>query len=108
MSHLKFLGPLAFVALAWWGCGTSDSPTDDDGPPPPPPTPCAAADVATCKVDQKACSMVDGAAACAACDAASYALADGTCGPIPGTAIAHDFATFTTDPGGESLGDCQS
>lgn len=44
---------------------------------------------------------------CQACPDGEYATSVGTCAPI-GTAITHDFAEFTTRPGQEILGLCQS
>src|SRR4051812_6008586 len=109
MSHSKRLGALAITAMAWgcgaWGCSTAAA---DDDPLPPAPTPCSAADIDTCRVNQEACTMTEGAPTCSACGAGTYASETGSCEPIPGTATSHDFAEFTTAPGSEVLGQCQS
>jgi hypothetical protein len=71
--------------------------------------PDACADLAaTCVGKQQAC-VADGAGAhCEPCPAGQYAALSGSCAPIGGTALDHDFAMFTTQPGEEVLGLCQS
>src|SRR5262245_66589634 len=44
---------------------------------------------------------------CQACPDGQYATNEGTCAEI-GTAMVHDFSTFTAQPGEEILGLCQS
>jgi hypothetical protein len=61
-----------------------------------------------CRVDQKACVLVAGEPSCVACGAGTYAGASGLCEAIGGTALAHEFDVFTTQPGEEVLGLCQS
>ena len=81
-------------------CGTAAKPK--------PPAPCSSIAVANCLVNQEGCAMSGTMPSCVACGAGTYAAASGTCTPVPGTATAHDFADFTTTPGQEVLGLCQS
>jgi hypothetical protein len=102
MSRWKYLGAVGFIGAALAGaCGTEE-------PEQPKPSPCAQADVDQCRVNQQACEVDGGKASCIACGDGQMASTDGACVPIPGTATAHDFAMFTTDPGQEVLGLCQS
>ncbi len=73
----------------------------------PTPVVCEAADADACAVDQKGCEVAGGVASCVACEAGEHAEA-GACVPIAGEATTHEFAAFTTDPGEEVLGLCQS
>jgi hypothetical protein len=65
-------------------------------------------DIDECRVDQKACLVVEEAPSCVACGTATYAGASGRCEPLEGTALKHEFDLFTTQPGEEVLGLCQS
>lgn len=69
--------------------------------------PCAAMREA-CLVNQMACVVEGGAASCKACATGQYADATATCVAIDGTPQRHDFSEFTTQPGEEVLGLCQS
>jgi hypothetical protein len=78
-------------------------------PTPAGPDPCALADAEACRVDQKSCSLDDaGAPTCAACGVGMYVSEQGVCTPLEGEALTHEFAEFTTQPGEEVLGLCQS
>jgi hypothetical protein len=52
--------------------------------------------------------LVDDQPSCVACSAGTYAGASGRCETLGGTALAHEFEVFTTQPGEEVLGLCQS
>lgn len=71
-------------------------------------TPCEAADAATCRVDQMGCRLDADAPTCFECDAGTFANESGECAALEGEARAHEFAEFTTEPGQEVLGLCQS
>lgn len=64
--------------------------------------------VAECVGKQQACVADAAGARCEACADGQYAAASGACEAIGGAALAHDFAPFTTKPGEEILGLCQS
>ena len=66
----------------------------------------AAAD--ECRVNQQACTQTGTEVACHACERGHYVTKDGTCAPLGGTPIHHVFAEFSTQPGEEILGLCQS
>ncbi|MFO0760821.1 MAG: hypothetical protein U0359_30370 [Byssovorax sp.] len=63
-----------------------------------------------CAVNQKVCvEGKDGAEpTCEACPVGQYAAPSGSCAAIEGTPLSHDFADFSTKPGEEVLGLCQS
>ena len=71
-------------------------------------SPCSATDAQACLVNQQACEMTAGKASCMACGNAQYANLSGACAPLEGTASTHQFSDFTTQPGEENLGLCQS
>lgn len=52
--------------------------------------------------------MDTGKATCVACGAGEFAAKTGSCAPLSGTAIEHAFSDFTTQPGDEIAGLCQS
>lgn len=93
-----------FTCLVTAGCG------DDDGASAGPRIGggCSTEQAATCRVTQKACELVGGAPECFGCDAGHVASIDGTCAAIAGTALHHRFADFTSQPGEEITGVCQS
>jgi hypothetical protein len=70
---------------------------------------CDAASIAACRVDQKACELQDeGAPTCVACARGEAVDATGACVALPGAPLTHAFDTFTTAPGEEVKGLCQS
>jgi hypothetical protein len=85
----------AFCGALLLACGPKD-----DGP-------CAAL-LATCFANQQICVADSGTPQCQPCADGKYAASDGTCQPIPGMALVHTFADFTTQPGDEVKGLCQS
>ncbi|MCC7535149.1 MAG: hypothetical protein IT379_02980 [Deltaproteobacteria bacterium] len=105
------------VAVAWasagwlvFAMGTVACSGDDDGGPAAPRLGggCDAAQAAECLVDQHACEIVSGGPECFGCAPGMRAERDGTCVAIEGTPLQHRFADFTTMPGEEILGLCQS
>lgn len=74
----------------------------------PAPEPCEQADVDACRIDQKSCSVLSGERRCEPCARGHYVTAVGDCEPLAGTALTHAFAEFTSQPGEEILGLCQS
>lgn len=69
---------------------------------------CSAEAAAECRVDQKGCDASGGAPECFSCATGSRAGADGVCAAIAGTPMPHRFSDFTTMPGEELAGLCQS
>src|SRR5262245_42282962 len=69
---------------------------------------CAASDVQRCVATQVGCALPNGAPECVRCVAGESPDVDGRCGPIRGTARAHDFPMQTIAAGGESLNQCRS
>lgn len=61
-----------------------------------------------CFTNQKVCVEHDGAGQCEACPSGHYAAPEGACQALEGTAITHDFTTFTVKAGEEIRGLCQS
>ncbi len=104
---LRILAATLTACSLLFACGTSGDPL---GKPVPDPKvdPCSASAITDCLVDQKACAMKSGSPVCNACANAEYAAKSGSCEPLPGQAISHAFAAFTTQPGQEVLGECQS
>jgi len=93
------VAPLVVVV----GCGRDEAPAA-----PPPLTGCAAL-LSTCLADQKSCvEDAAGDARCEACAVGQYAADSGQCEAIGGSPLAHDFETFTVEPGVEIEGLCQS
>lgn len=99
-AALRTAGLLLFT-LAAAGCGGDDAGVG------PPAGPCAAM-LDACLAQQQACVEESGEARCEACPEGEYAALSGACEPIGGTPLSHDFAEFTTQPGEEVLGLCQS
>ncbi|APR80107.1 Hypothetical protein A7982_05454 [Minicystis rosea] len=95
---------LAFAALVSAGCSNENETT---GPMTTTPDPCASM-VSTCVGKQQACVSDGKEARCEACGAGKYASLAGHCEPLDGTVTTHDFQSFTTQPGEEVLGLCQS
>jgi hypothetical protein len=60
-----------------------------------------------CLVNQLSCALVDGSAACVPCEVGAYAAKDGSCQPLGGTPLSHDFPEQTSAPGEEIRG-CRS
>ena len=93
---------LTFLASSGLGpivlsCAPTPAPTCDPGA------------IAACVVTQAACSIVAGAPVCAPCAAGTrVAPQSGTCEPLPGTALRHDFPENATMPGEEISGLCRS
>lgn len=110
MFRRTFLPVLGLASVVAMVASCSSSETADDGKPQPEPEvqPCQQADIDACLDNQKSCAMSGGSAVCSSCEAASYAAKSGACEPIPGETIEHDFSEFTTQPGDEVLGLCQS
>ena len=98
----------AYLLATTLTAACSDESVDAVETTPETPDPCAAEDAAGCLVNQQACALRDGAAVCEPCAAGQYADASGVCAPIEGTLYHHVFADFTTEPGQEVLGLCQS
>jgi hypothetical protein len=95
LHRIAIVAATAVASLGFGGCGSA---ADD-----------ACAPLRdTCLLNQQACVVSGGTAQCVACAAGQYAAHSGNCEPIGGTAVVHDFATFTSDPGQEILGLCQS
>ena len=69
---------------------------------------CADDAVRACRVDQNACRVEGGAAACFPCGAGEYADATGACVALAGDPLTHVFPDHTVQPGEEVLGQCQS
>jgi hypothetical protein len=99
-NALVALLALAVPAVANLGC--SDAQTKVI-----PPDPCENM-ITECVAKQQACVSDGTTAHCEACASGQYAAATGSCKAIAGTALPHDFATFTTKPGEEVVGLCQS
>jgi hypothetical protein len=93
---VPFVAVLA-ISLAQAGCGAE-----------PETATCAEAEAAACLVDQHGCELDGEVARCVPCAVGQYAAASGECVAIPGTPLHHAFAEFTTQPGAEVLGLCQS
>jgi hypothetical protein len=73
------------------------------------PTGPTCADLASqCIANQQGCVESAAGAQCEACAAGSYAGSTGTCAPLPGTPLAHDFPIVSSSPGQEQLGECRS
>ena len=76
--------------------------------PQPVPT-CAAEAVEGCVVTQQACELVAGAPTCVRCGSGTRVdPASGTCEPLVGTPLRHDFPENATAPGEEISGLCRS
>lgn len=99
-SRVAHLSPL-MVALAA-GCGGEET-----GPAGAAGDPCAAM-LDSCLSRQLGCVATGGEARCEACPAGEYAALSGKCEAIGGTPMSHEFSEFTTAPGEEVLGLCQS
>jgi hypothetical protein len=73
------------------------------------PTLCPEAEATACRVDQKGCALGDdGAPACRDCAVGEFADPAGACAKLQGDVLHHAFEEFTTQPGEEVLGLCQS
>ncbi|MFO0618144.1 MAG: hypothetical protein U0414_36465 [Polyangiaceae bacterium] len=113
LRRSSILAALGFASLALIACKSAETDATGGaggggGGGSKPVTPCAQADADHCLVDQKACSLDAGKPTCVACDAGKFADEKGGCAPIAGAPMTHDFAEFSTDPGQEVLGLCQS
>ena len=108
MNRSTFFLAATFV-LASAGCsddtatGSTTTTTPD-----PEPVACTQADADTCRVNQKACTLTDGAPSCFDCERGNYVTQPGVCAPIGGEAMTHVFSDFTTEAGEEIVGLCQS
>jgi len=108
---MKLLSALVTTfAIAVVACSDDDGQTSasSTGGPDPEPVACAQTDADTCRIDQKACKLDAGAPGCFVCERGHYVDKAGGCQPIQGTALTHAFADFTTQPGEEVIGLCQS
>lgn len=92
VQRALFLSLLGFVL----SCGEESVEVADE--------PCTDEENAACFVDQQGCAN----AACHACETATYADGSGSCIPIAGERAHHQFDQFTTQPGEEISGLCQS
>jgi hypothetical protein len=90
---------LAWVAaLMMTSCGGSA----------PAESPCSAADRSRCFGIQQACGIEAGEAACMGCPVGEAAAENGTCAPITGTPMHHEFPSQVTENGQEVLSLCRS
>jgi hypothetical protein len=105
MNRLPLLVASIASATLALACGDNGGST---GAEPAPAEPCAQTDADACRVDQRACRLDAGEPSCFACDPGSYVERDGACAPIGGEVLRHEFTEFTTGPGEEVLGLCQS
>lgn len=105
MKHITLLFALALASAS---CGDDTTDTSSTHTPDPEPVACLQADADTCRVDQKACALQDGAPSCIECPRANYVTQPGTCAPLEGEAMTHVFSDFTTQAGEEIVGLCQS
>ncbi len=105
-STAHFVLSLSLVA----GVGCSDDTGSGPGGTGPDPTPVACAQAAAdeCRVDQKACEVKSGAPTCFECNRGEYVTQPGACAAIQGEALSHVFTDFTSQPGEEIVGLCQS
>src|SRR5687768_14242468 len=95
---------LLLAALtAMVACGGDDDDDDDSVQG----TTCADM-AAQCRAAQQGCEDGADGAECVDCGSGSYATATGACAPIDGEPHRHDFEEFTSEPGDEVLGLCQS
>ncbi len=95
------------LGIALFACSDDEAQSTGSGPAPQPEA-CAQADADACRVNQKACQVESGAPSCFACDRGQYVEKNGACTPLDGEAWHHAFSDFTTQPGEEVLGLCQS
>ena len=63
---------------------------------------------AQCLADQQGCVEEPAGPRCVPCGVGSYADGSGACAPIQGAPLSNRFADFTTQPGEEIAGLCQS
>ncbi|NUP09068.1 MAG: hypothetical protein HOW73_23705 [Polyangiaceae bacterium] len=103
MQKLRFTLCSVFLLSGVVSCGDDSDPIED-----PKTESCEVADIDACRIDQKGCALSNGEAACVECTSGMYANEEGSCAGIGGEPLAHDFAEFTTQPGEEVLGLCQS
>lgn len=120
-SRLSLLAPLvALIAIGSTACG-DDAATGSGGAGATgatttsgsggglPGDPCSQPENDACRIDQKACRVgEDGAPACLDCGRGEHADATGACVPLTGEVMIHAFSDFTTSPGEEVRGLCQS
>jgi hypothetical protein len=100
---MRTLVTLGLVGLVVSLAGCSSESTNQQ------PATCSASMISQCLGSQKACATDEAAGDhCIECPNAQYAALSGSCEPIGGTPLSHDFAMFTTMPGEEVLGQCQS
>jgi hypothetical protein len=88
----------ALVASLLLGCGGGSSPAGES---------CASLQ-SECFQDQKVCVEREDGGQCEACPSGHYATPEGSCQTVSGTAITHDFSTFTVKAGEEIKGLCQA
>jgi hypothetical protein len=89
------------LASASVGCGSEESKASG-------PSDACVAMADACAAKQQACVDGSSGAACAPCPEGQYADTGLSCAPLEGEKWSHDFETFTTKPGEEILGLCQS
>lgn len=97
------------AAAGGGGPGAGGSSATGGGGEPATGGPCDAASAAACRVDQKACALQDELApTCFDCARGEHVDPAGACAPLPGEPLVHAFDEFTTGPGEEVKGLCQS
>ncbi len=100
---------LFLMVLMVSGCSSSSGPTGSTGAGGSGPAiDCTTEERAECRIDQMSCVLEGSKAACVPCASGTYAAESGSCEPIGGTPMTHDFPTVTTPGGGEVLGMCRS
>jgi hypothetical protein len=103
MSLAHRVAPLALLLAA---CSNGTGPETNPGTTT---TPDACAAIASsCVAKQQGCVSDGAEARCEPCKAGEYASLAGACKELAGTPISHEFNQFTTKPGEEVLGLCQS
>jgi hypothetical protein len=101
ISAAAFLLSSALVAA----CGSTSS---GGGAPAGAPAAACTTKISACLASQQACVADAQGERCTPCPGGQYAAPTGQCDVLAGTVTSHAFADFTTPPGGETLGLCQS
>jgi hypothetical protein len=96
-------GCILLAALALWACGGDQTPE-----PLPPAGSCDQELLSQCLVNQQICVVGEAGPSCQRCDAGHYATRAGSCDPIGGEPLHHEFPPNTTAAGGELRGLCRS
>jgi hypothetical protein len=98
---------MAALIVLLVACG-GETKDDGNGGIVEPTTPCAAEEIASCRVDQMACQMTDDVTSCVLCAAGEHAATSGDCEAIGGDVIVHDFPEQSIGAGEEIKGMCRS